>query len=389
MIGLALEGGGAKGAFHIGVMKAFKENGYVFDGVVGTSIGAYNAAMWVQDDFDALYALWMNMQPADLFDVENEYMSQLKNKHLSKDVIRYFGGQMRVAIRNKGIDVSRIKNFVNTTIDEEKIRASGIDFGLVTVVVPHFKPVKLYKDKIPQHTLTEYIMASANYPGFKIDPIESQYYMDGGLHENCPISLLIEKGYDEIIAVRTGQKVTKYRTKDKPVKIIDIIPSEDLGGTFIFDNALIRRNIMMGYYDALRMIKGLAGRNYYIETAKESLFFEALCAVSEVEVLQLAELFGVEGEDYRRVLFEGIIPRMARQLKIGRNESYQRIILLLLEEVAQLYGLNKWHIYTLEQFIEAIEVRRGRQEVAERNKALVEVAHGVIQKLQQCLGEKR
>ena len=34
MRGLALEGGGAKGAYHLGALKALYEAGYAFDGVV-------------------------------------------------------------------------------------------------------------------------------------------------------------------------------------------------------------------------------------------------------------------------------------------------------------------------------------------------------------------
>ena len=44
MIGLVLEGGGAKGAYHIGAYRALSELGIQIDGVVGTSIGAINAA---------------------------------------------------------------------------------------------------------------------------------------------------------------------------------------------------------------------------------------------------------------------------------------------------------------------------------------------------------
>ena len=47
--GLVLEGGGAKGAFQCGAIKALYDNGYTFDGVAGTSIGAINAAILAQD----------------------------------------------------------------------------------------------------------------------------------------------------------------------------------------------------------------------------------------------------------------------------------------------------------------------------------------------------
>ena len=48
---LALEGGGAKGAYHVGAVKALKENGYEFSVITGTSIGALNAIMIAFDTF--------------------------------------------------------------------------------------------------------------------------------------------------------------------------------------------------------------------------------------------------------------------------------------------------------------------------------------------------
>lgn len=48
--GLALEGGGAKGAYQIGAWKALREAGIRFSAVSGTSVGALNGAMIVMDD---------------------------------------------------------------------------------------------------------------------------------------------------------------------------------------------------------------------------------------------------------------------------------------------------------------------------------------------------
>ena len=58
MRGLALEGGGAKGAFHVGALDAFFERGYRFDMIMGTSIGALNGAMVAEGEFDTLKRLW-------------------------------------------------------------------------------------------------------------------------------------------------------------------------------------------------------------------------------------------------------------------------------------------------------------------------------------------
>ena len=46
MRGLVLEGGGAKGAYEAGAIKALQKKKIYFDGVSGTSIGAINAAFY-------------------------------------------------------------------------------------------------------------------------------------------------------------------------------------------------------------------------------------------------------------------------------------------------------------------------------------------------------
>ena len=47
---IALEGGGAKGAYEVGVWRALDEAGVRFDAVAGTSVGALNGAMMVMGE---------------------------------------------------------------------------------------------------------------------------------------------------------------------------------------------------------------------------------------------------------------------------------------------------------------------------------------------------
>ena len=56
--GLVLSGGGSKGAYESGCMKALQELGYHFDIVTGTSIGALNGLLVAQEDYQKLYELW-------------------------------------------------------------------------------------------------------------------------------------------------------------------------------------------------------------------------------------------------------------------------------------------------------------------------------------------
>ena len=70
--GLVLEGGGAKGAFHCGAIKALYDNGYAFDGAVGTSIGAINAALVVQDGcYESLMEPWTHIAPSMFTDFDD------------------------------------------------------------------------------------------------------------------------------------------------------------------------------------------------------------------------------------------------------------------------------------------------------------------------------
>lgn len=206
MKGIALEGGSSKGAYHLGVLKALFERGYKFKGAVGTSIGAFNAAMIVQGDFDVCYNMWKNMQPETLFNVDNQFMENLVDKNIDRSMLEYASTEAKKVIANKGIDTTKLRRILDTYIDEDKIRASKMDFGLVTVEFDGLKPVpvEIFKEDIPKGKIKDYIMASANLPVFKSEDIDGKFFIDGGFYDNCPLRLLESKGYDDLIAVRVS-----------------------------------------------------------------------------------------------------------------------------------------------------------------------------------------
>ena len=355
MLGLALEGGGAKGAFHIGAVRALLENGYEFDGVVGTSIGAFNGALISQGDFEKAYDLWINMEPSMLFDIEDECMRNIVHNGLTKENIKYISSRTINLIENRGIDTSKMRRVLYENVDEYKLRTSNIDFGMVTVSIPDFNPVEVYKEDIPAGKIRDYIMASANFPGFKLYPIDGKYYIDGGIYDNCPVNLLIRKGYKDIIAVRTSKNDRFSNIINKDVRIRSIIASEDLGNALIFDNDLIRRNITLGYFDAIRMVKNLKGRKYYIEPFEEVFFFDILNNIPENVILQIGETLKVPQMDSKRMLFEKIIPTIADLLKLPNTATYEEIFIGLLEVIAEKKSVEKFNIYSINEFIDVIE----------------------------------
>ena len=79
---IALEGGGAKGAYEAGVWKALDEAGVKYNAVAGTSVGALNGAMMAAMDLETAVNLWENVKFSQVFDADDEQMKKLYDKDL-------------------------------------------------------------------------------------------------------------------------------------------------------------------------------------------------------------------------------------------------------------------------------------------------------------------
>jgi len=255
MRGLALEGGGARGAYHIGVVKALLENGYDFDGFVGTSIGAINAAALAQGDFNKIHDSWSNISPDQLFDDDEQRFFNYIDAHGFRLNTEFSSTikKMLLKMRSGGIGTEKIKAFMKAHISEEVIRKSGKDFGLVTVSLTSRKPFEMMLEDIPDGQLIDYIMASASLPGFRRERIEGNTFIDGAFYDSCPFRLLLDRGYDEIIAVRTNSLGVFRRIEDAE-KVKVIAPKTHLGRVLVFTPEHAQANISLGYDDGLQFL---------------------------------------------------------------------------------------------------------------------------------------
>jgi len=174
MYGLVLEGGGAKGAYHVGAYKALKELNIEIGGIAGTSIGAINGAMMVQGDYELLEKVWYSVNSYELFDIDEKAIMDLKNFNLHDVNFSYLLHQSKEILSNRGLDTSKIRDLFDSYIDEDKIRNSDIDFGIVTVNLTDKKPVELMKEDIPKGKLVDFLIASANLPAFRIEEVDGK-----------------------------------------------------------------------------------------------------------------------------------------------------------------------------------------------------------------------
>lgn len=356
MYGIALEGGGAKGAYHIGAYKALEELGIEIGAITGASIGALNGALLTQGNFEVAYDLWQNqLKISTLFDLDEEKINEIKSGNFHKDNIPYIFNVSKELLNNKGLDTTKIKSLLNDIIDEEKVRNSNIDFGIVTVSLLDMKPLELYKEDIPEGKLVDYLMASANFPAFKIDKMDGKLFIDGGIHDNLPINLLIKKGYKDVIAIRTYGIGRVQKVKEKDVNIIYIEPNEDLGKTLDFDTERAKINIKLGYYDCLKKFKGLKGYKYYCEPYKGEFIYYILDIMTKEKIEKIGHILGYTNIPYERKTFEKILPRLENLMEMKGTNDYQDIIIRMVEFIAEKYKeIERFKIYEFDEFINLV-----------------------------------
>ena len=149
MLGLVLEGGGAKGSYHAGAYKVLYEKGYKFDGVMGASIGAVNGAMIAQGAEEKCFELWENVAPSKFSDFDDEKLQNFFNRKYDRKTVFYLLKVIKDVIFYRGIPTDKVKLLLQELIDEDALRESQTDFGLVTVSLTDRMPMEIFKEEIP------------------------------------------------------------------------------------------------------------------------------------------------------------------------------------------------------------------------------------------------
>jgi len=362
MTGLVLEGGGGKGAFHIGVIKALIEDGYTFDVAAGTSVGAMNAALIVQNDFELAFKCWESLDSSAVLGLNSE----------NDGSIVQVGEAMSQFFSNRGLDTSKIRKILEDMIDEKKVRESKIDFGLVTISLTQRKPLELYKEDIPEGKLIDYIMASASVPVFRIEPLDGNIYIDGSFYNNCPVNLLADKGCDKMIIVRTYPLRPLRYEPSEDVDAIIIKPTMQLGGLLDFGSETLKRNIAIGYCEGKRAIGKTLGNKYFIEKITKDEMYALLQRIPKERIKQICKIyFNTTGGD--NGLFEYIIPEVSKILKMTEGDTLD-IIISMLEHEAKKYRIERVKVYSLNEFagiLKRAKRNKPRHAIISRNERFI------------------
>lgn len=249
MKAIVLSGGGGKGAYQIGVWKALRKLKYDYKIVTGTSIGAINGLMMVQNKFYTSYYMWKNIDSARMIGrdfKETQYIEYVKN-----------------FLKSGGVSTKGVEKLVKKLYNRNKFVKSDIDFGIITYNFSKLKPCIKRKTELLNEDVCKYIVASATcFPAFKMTDIDGEKYIDGGYYDYFPINLAIDMGATEIIAVDLDSIGLRRKVKNENVQITYIKPNNEISNFLEFDKHKTRRDIKYGYNDTMKKFGRLSGINY-------------------------------------------------------------------------------------------------------------------------------
>jgi len=202
------QGGGALGAFQVGVFNALEEGGYAPDWMVGISIGSINSSIVAGNPpttrLQKLYEFW------DLITYHNEpththYESAMtlfhllnaqqalwlghSNFYLPRMINPWFMPKAKCT-QLSFYDTSPLRETLLKVIDFDYLNKAYLRLSIGAVDIETGK--MRFFDNRKEALRPEHIMAScALPPGFPAIEIDGRFYWDGGLYSNTPLICVV------------------------------------------------------------------------------------------------------------------------------------------------------------------------------------------------------
>ena len=345
---IALEGGGAKGGYEIGVWQALDEAGIKYNAVSGTSVGALNGGLMAMRDLPRAIDAWNNMKLGKVIELDEEQeenLSRAFNGDIGLDDVQRLIPEALEIIKNRGLDVAPLRAWVREVVDAKAITESDVELYIATVSITDRKALEVKVNDLPEDQICDMLLASAYHPSFKLEKLGGKFYTDGGFVDTLPLHALVTNGYKDIIAVRIPGIGHNRRFKmPDDVNVTYIATNADLGGVLNFDAEQSRRDMAIGYLDAKRVLYGLYGEHYYIERS-----------MTDREALNML-LDSLETGVNLRQFCERDLPRVARHL--DAEGDYYELLIAVLEDAAVKQDIDNMRIYKDTELVAKLEESR-------------------------------
>ena len=275
-IGLVLPGGGARGAYQVGVWKAMAEVGIASEISVisGISVGAINAALFTAKDAERATELWGDLNFFNIMEINSEKIAN----HIVDILYEHKSFKKKIAslLTDEGyISRKRLANMMDKYLDYEKIAHSkkriyiactnvtGVPNGevlLSTLGIPVGEVEYMMLNEKNREEIKNVLLASSSIP-FVFDKtrINNNHYYDGGISEAIPIGPVYDSGCDLIYVIGLNKKQRIEENNYPGAKILNITLDENyksvIPPSLSFTPELIRKRIKQGYKDAIKILK--------------------------------------------------------------------------------------------------------------------------------------
>lgn len=225
-IGLALAGGGVKGAAHIGAIKALKENGIEIGYIGGTSIGAIVASLYAMGYSTEEMLKLFKYFAKNIMRVEPKYFwinVKARKNFIGEGLIS--GENLEAAI-DECANLKGIKNIKDIEIPIV-IPAVDIKENKKYVFTNQDYSEKFNKEKyINNVELGKAVRSSASYPGMFAPCIIGEHkFVDGGIIDNLPAHEVRKLGAEKVLSIRfsSENKVDPQNLIEVATKSIDLL----------------------------------------------------------------------------------------------------------------------------------------------------------------------
>ena len=206
-IGLALAGGGVKGASHIGAIKALQENGIEISYIGGTSIGSI---------VTALFAMGYNtVEMLKLFKYFSKYIMKIDPKYYWTNVksTKNFMGYGLIS----GENIEMAMNDCAVLKGLKYINDLKVPIVMPTVDIRNNKKYvftnHVYDENFKEDiyirdiSIGKAVRASSSYPGMFAPTIYKDHkFVDGGIIDNLPAQEVRKLGADKVLSIRISSK---------------------------------------------------------------------------------------------------------------------------------------------------------------------------------------
>lgn len=219
VVGLALEGGGALGLAHIGVLQWMEENHIPVDRLSGTSMGALIGALYATGTTPAdLRALAVDSTISSVFTLQTPYAdASYRRRQDRREIpqILSIGLKSRHGLRNalladRGVNEFLIREFFDYNGQAMDFDQLPIPFRCMATDLNTLQAVSFANGP-----LTQAVRASISIPGV-LPPVQGRnghYLVDGGILDNLPTGVLRQELH--------AQAVIAVRLADSPLSGVD------------------------------------------------------------------------------------------------------------------------------------------------------------------------